>query len=379
MTTAPDAFSCPLCGTSPMQLLGNPHGEQYYRCSKSRCYGSRDVEGASFREEPPSGNQRRFVRTDQYGSKTNIYRVETAPQQRLEPIPGQPGLLQDLQNPGRVIMRARDFFVEGGEPRRGEWNGPGLFGRADPAEPNSMASRLEQLMISSLAAEPQRTIARMFALVQRGGVLPSVHVSSLPETNYSVYPTGFVAPSNIHAAYLDCAAPVNIPDPTPSKPTAPTIQETLMTDDAPKTKTVKNKIIDQGKDIGSAVLDGLAEATVEEAGDVLLDMAKEMFEGEALLSVMLASPDGRELVKSLMALAADSVAVHTSIPKAGALRKLAKYQFRSSARRVGGPRIGKMMKRLGKLVDLAERLPELPEGESNVVDFAASKASTAAR
>jgi len=45
-------YFCPLCSNSPMQLTGNPHGEQYYRCMKPKCYGARDVEGASFREEP---------------------------------------------------------------------------------------------------------------------------------------------------------------------------------------------------------------------------------------------------------------------------------------------------------------------------------------
>jgi len=54
-----DQFVCPLCGAAPMQLLGNPHGEQYYRCGKNRCYGSRDVDGASYREEPFNSGARR--------------------------------------------------------------------------------------------------------------------------------------------------------------------------------------------------------------------------------------------------------------------------------------------------------------------------------
>lgn len=336
---------CPLCGRKPMQLLGNPHGEQYYRCYQPKCYGARDVEGSFFREKEAYGNRRVFERVERNGMISSICRDELAPRTPLDPIPGQPGLFRDSSDPNR-IMSVRDFYLDGKRLHRGRWErqGGASFGIAAPSEPDSLASKLEVVFLN-LAAEPQRTIARMYALAE-GRPLPRIAV--------------------------------NTPPPVPSKPAQLTQpMETKMSEESKK--TTKSKIMDQGKDIGSAMLDGLAEATVEEAGDILLDMAKELFEGEALLQIFLATPDGRELVKGLMALVLDSVAVHTSIPKAGALRKLARYQYRSSARRVGGPRIKKVMKRFSKLIELSERLPELPEGSENVVDFATAATAKASR
>jgi ssDNA-binding Zn-finger/Zn-ribbon topoisomerase 1 len=220
---------------------------------------------------------------------------------------------------------------------------------------DSATSAALDALVPSLATTPQRTMMKMFAVAFQRGAPPRIEPRDRPRGRLE------------HALGAAEAAPAVVPN-VPAPP-----QE--------KTMTLKEKLVDQGKGIGEAIMDGLAEATVEEAGDVLLDIAKDFFEDEALFAVLVASPDGRELLKSVAAFIVDSLAVHTSIPKGPALRTLARYQYRSSARRVGGPRIGKVMRKIAKLVELGERLPALEGGEANVVDFAAavSEAKTAAR
>lgn len=128
-----------------------------------------------------------------------------------------------------------------------------------------------------------------------------------------------------------------------------------------------------------AIADGLADAAVEEAGDVLLDTAKDLFDDEALLGVLLASPDGRELLKCVTGFVLESVAIHGGIPKADVVSNVVARQYRSSARRIGGPRIKKIMLRMTKLVEIGERLPALRESNKTIVEELAETPAAVAR
>ena len=133
-------------------------------------------------------------------------------------------------------------------------------------------------------------------------------------------------------------------------------------------KTVTGRLKNQGSMFAGAVADGLADAAVEEAGDVLLDTAKDLFDDEALMGVLLASPDGRELLKCMAGFVLDSIAVHGGIPKGEILSDVVRRQYRSSARRVGGPRIAKILKRATKLIEIGERMPVLRESNKTIVE-----------
>ena len=109
----------------------------------------------------------------------------------------------------------------------------------------------------------------------------------------------------------------------------------------------------QGRDITDAVGLGLKLAAANEAGEIFVDLAKEMFADSPMVQVALQSPDGKELAKFLMAVLLQTGAEHTNLlPHSDAIATVCKLQMAASTKELVGPRMNKMRKHLMKLAKL---------------------------
>jgi len=109
----------------------------------------------------------------------------------------------------------------------------------------------------------------------------------------------------------------------------------------------------QGRDITDAVGLGLKLAAANEAGEIFVDLAKEMFADSPMVQVALQSPDGKELAKFLMAVLLQTGAEHTNLlPHSDAIATVCKLQMAASTKELVGPRMNKMRKHLTKLAKL---------------------------
>jgi hypothetical protein len=112
----------------------------------------------------------------------------------------------------------------------------------------------------------------------------------------------------------------------------------------------------QGKEVASAFADGLVFASVNETGEILVDMAKELFEDVPVLQLALAHPEGREAAKLLMATALHTATSQTDIVPQGAfIGEACKKQMTISTFMLAAPRFNKVRKHLQKLAKIGER------------------------
>ena len=116
---------------------------------------------------------------------------------------------------------------------------------------------------------------------------------------------------------------------------------------------MSEKLRKQGKDIASSVGLGMQLAAANEAGEVLVDIAKEMFADSPMIQLALQSPDGKELAKFLMAVLLQTGAEQTNLlPNSEAIAHICKLQMAASTQSLVAPRMNKLRKQLTKLAKL---------------------------
>jgi len=112
----------------------------------------------------------------------------------------------------------------------------------------------------------------------------------------------------------------------------------------------KARVKQQAKEAAGAVGLGLQLAAANEAGEILVDMAKELAKDVPALQLALAHPDGREVAKLLMALVVQTMAEQTNVvPQADAVATACKLQMTASSFTLVGPRLNKLRKHFVKL------------------------------
>lgn len=112
----------------------------------------------------------------------------------------------------------------------------------------------------------------------------------------------------------------------------------------------KARVKQQAKEAAGAVGLGLQLAAANEAGEILVDMAKELAKDVPALQLALAHPDGREVAKLLMAFMVQTMAEQTNVvPQADAVATACKLQMTASSFTLVGPRLNKLRKHFTKL------------------------------
>lgn len=112
----------------------------------------------------------------------------------------------------------------------------------------------------------------------------------------------------------------------------------------------KARVKQQAKEAAGAVGLGLQLAAANEAGEILVDMAKELAKDVPALQLALAHPDGREVAKLLMAFMVQTMAEQTNVvPQADAVATACKLQMAASSFTLVGPRLNKLRKHFVKL------------------------------
>lgn len=112
----------------------------------------------------------------------------------------------------------------------------------------------------------------------------------------------------------------------------------------------KSSFRDQGAEALDAVGLGLKLAAANEAGEVLVDIAKELVVDSPMLQLALESPDGREVAKLLLAFLVQTGAEQTDlVPKADLVSEACKLQMTASSFTLVAPRLNKLRKHFTKL------------------------------
>lgn len=127
--------------------------------------------------------------------------------------------------------------------------------------------------------------------------------------------------------------------------------------------TTKAKLKKQASAIGGAAALGVKLALVNEAGDTMVDIAKELAKDMPMLQLALEHPDGREIAKLLVAVSVHTVATHTGIvPKAEFVGSAAELQMTASSMALLAPRLKSLRKHFLKLAEVGEQIAQLGEG-----------------
>jgi hypothetical protein len=117
--------------------------------------------------------------------------------------------------------------------------------------------------------------------------------------------------------------------------------------------TRKDRLKGQARDVGGAVGLGIQLAAANEAGEVMVDIAKELTSELPAVQVMLEHEDGRELAKLIVALM-----LHTGtsqidvIPQGALIGKACELQMTASSFQLIGPRLNKLRKHFTKLAKI---------------------------
>jgi hypothetical protein len=130
----------------------------------------------------------------------------------------------------------------------------------------------------------------------------------------------------------------------------------------------------QAKSLGSAAALGAGLAAIDQSGELLLDTARHFGKDLPMLDTLLASPDGREIVKVVMALLVHTAASQIDgIPKRETVAKIAELQVTLSSMKLVGPRLGELRKLalglagIGESIDFESiQVPQLEGGEGAV-------------
>jgi len=122
-----------------------------------------------------------------------------------------------------------------------------------------------------------------------------------------------------------------------------------MTRRGEKMTGVKKQAIETAQAVGM----GMQLAAANEAGEILVDLASELFSDNQMAQLMLKHPDGRELAKMLMAMLLQTGAEQTNLlPNPEAISHICKLQLTQSTSTLVAPRMKKVRRHLTKLAKL---------------------------
>lgn len=128
------------------------------------------------------------------------------------------------------------------------------------------------------------------------------------------------------------------------------------------TRDMKTRAKDHFGEVGSALALGVKLAAVNEGGEILLDIAKEIAKDSPMMEALLESPDGREVAKMLTALTISGMCHYTDyVPKKEVVANLMAMQMTASGFVLAGPRMKQLRKHFEKLVGVGEKLADLGE------------------
>jgi len=141
------------------------------------------------------------------------------------------------------------------------------------------------------------------------------------------------------------------------------IKENVMADQkvvTQDTETLLDKAKGQGAALGSAVMLGGQLVLIDQAGETMLDLARELAKDVPILDVLLTSPDGRELAKLLVAVLLHSGATYAPgmIPKAQFVRRVAELQVTMATVKLATPRLNELRKYALLLASIGEQIAE---------------------
>lgn len=129
----------------------------------------------------------------------------------------------------------------------------------------------------------------------------------------------------------------------------------LRTEEDEKEKR-KMSLKEQGKEAMGAVGQGMKLAVANEAGEVLVDIAKELTAEMPAMQLMLQHQDGKEIAKLLMALLIQTGAEQTDmIPDSEFVAEACKLQMTAASYTLVGPRLNKLRKHFTKLAKVGAR------------------------
>ncbi|MCP4204225.1 MAG: hypothetical protein GY769_20100 [bacterium] len=138
--------------------------------------------------------------------------------------------------------------------------------------------------------------------------------------------------------------------------------------------TRKGKLKAQAREVGGAIGAGLQLAAANEAGEVLVDIARELASDVPAVQLALESEDGREIAKLLVAMMLHTGVSQTNvIPQGRLIGKACQLQMTASSFTLLGPRLNKMRKHLTKLAKIGENV----EGEYTEEEMAVADAEVA--
>lgn len=133
--------------------------------------------------------------------------------------------------------------------------------------------------------------------------------------------------------------------------------EDTMADDTKTTDEDRSAIKQQLFDLGDAVMLGTKLAAAKEVGDVLLDIARDLAKDFPVFNQLLETTEGRELAKTLIALAVHSLATHTDfVPKSDLVKQAAEAQLTVSAMTLVGSRLKNLKHYASRLGSIGEQI-----------------------
>jgi hypothetical protein len=121
----------------------------------------------------------------------------------------------------------------------------------------------------------------------------------------------------------------------------------------------KTRVKTQAAAIGGAVALGAALAAMDASGDVMLKLAHKLTPQIPSLSILLADPQGRELVKVVMALLVHTACTQTDlVPKKELVARVAELQVTMATMKLLAPHLEVLGEMALDLVKVGEKLPE---------------------
>lgn len=127
-------------------------------------------------------------------------------------------------------------------------------------------------------------------------------------------------------------------------------------------KDFKARAKDHFTEAGGALAMGLKLAAVNEGGEILLDIAKEIGKDVPMVEAMLESPEGRELAKLIAAFTVSGMCTYTDfVPKKEIVQDMMAMQMTVSGFQLAAPRMKVIRQKLQSLAGIGEKLGDIGE------------------
>lgn len=127
----------------------------------------------------------------------------------------------------------------------------------------------------------------------------------------------------------------------------------------------KDRVFDQGKAIGSAVVEGAAMAAADQGGELLLDLARRIAPKMPIFETLLETPEGRELSKFIVATIVHTTAYQTELMGEGKARELiikaVEQQMKLSSYKIIGPQLAVLREFGMELIENGKELQEIEQ------------------